>query len=40
VTAELVNQGDVVLLDSGSTVAEVAAQMPGSLRAPNPNLSR
>jgi DeoR/GlpR family transcriptional regulator of sugar metabolism len=35
VTAELVNQGDVVLLDSGSTVAEVAAQMPGSLRAPN-----
>lgn len=35
VAAELVNQGDVVLLDSGSTVAEVAAQMPGSLRAPN-----
>lgn len=34
VAAELVRPGDVALFDSGSTVAEVAAQMPVALRAP------
>ncbi len=31
----LVQPGDVVLFDSGTTVAQVAAQMPAALRAPN-----
>lgn len=31
--ADLIHSGDAVLLDSGSTVAQVAAQMPESLRA-------
>lgn len=35
VAAELVRPGDVALFDSGSTVAEVAAQMPAALRAPH-----
>ena len=35
VAADLVRPGDVVLLDSGSTVAEVAVQMPGALRGPH-----
>lgn len=33
--ARLVQPGEVVLFDSGTTVAQVAAQMPSSLRAPN-----
>jgi DeoR/GlpR family transcriptional regulator of sugar metabolism len=33
--ARLLGPGDVVLFDSGTTVAQVAAQMPPSLRAPN-----
>ena len=33
--ARLVRSGEVVLFDSGTTVAQVAAQMPPSLRAPN-----
>lgn len=33
--ARLVQPGEVVLFDSGTTVAQVAAQMPPSLRAPN-----
>lgn len=31
----LLHPGEVVLFDSGTTVAQVAAQMPPSLRAPN-----
>ena len=33
--ARLVRPGEVVLFDSGTTVAQVAAQMPAALRAPN-----
>ncbi|MEO7666740.1 MAG: DeoR/GlpR family DNA-binding transcription regulator [Dehalococcoidia bacterium] len=33
--ARLVQPGEVVLFDSGTTVAQVAAQMPATLRAPN-----
>ena len=33
--ARLIRPGDVVLFDSGTTVAQVAAQMPAALRAPN-----
>ncbi|MEO8463529.1 MAG: DeoR/GlpR family DNA-binding transcription regulator, partial [Chloroflexota bacterium] len=33
--ARLVQAGEVVLFDSGTTVAQVAAQMPAALRAPN-----
>jgi len=33
--ARLVQPGEVVLFDSGTTVAQVAAQMPPALRAPN-----
>ena len=33
--ARLVHPGEVVLFDSGTTVAQVAAQMPAALRAPN-----
>ncbi|MGC8628263.1 MAG: DeoR/GlpR family DNA-binding transcription regulator [Acidimicrobiales bacterium] len=33
--AELIQTGDVVLFDSGSTVAQVAAQMPGRLKLPH-----
>ncbi len=33
--ARLVRLGEVVLFDSGTTVAQVAAQMPAALRAPN-----
>ena len=33
--ARLVQPGEVVLFDSGTTVAQVAAQMPAALRAPN-----
>jgi DeoR/GlpR family transcriptional regulator of sugar metabolism len=33
--AHLVQQGEVVVFDSGTTVARVAAQMPAALRAPN-----
>ncbi|MBI3744950.1 MAG: DeoR/GlpR transcriptional regulator [Chloroflexi bacterium] len=33
--ARLVQPGEVVLFDSGTTVAQVAAQMPAVLRAPN-----
>jgi DeoR/GlpR family transcriptional regulator of sugar metabolism len=35
VAARLVRTGEVVLFDSGTTVAQVAAQMPSSLRAAN-----
>ncbi len=31
----LIHPGDVVFFDSGSTVAQVAARIPGSLRRPN-----
>lgn len=33
--ARLVKPGEVVLFDSGTTVAQVAAQMPAALRAPS-----
>jgi DeoR/GlpR family transcriptional regulator of sugar metabolism len=33
--ARLVSPGEVVLFDSGTTVAQVAAQIPASLRAPS-----
>jgi len=33
--AHLVSPGEVILFDSGTTVAQVAAQMPASLRAPS-----
>ena len=33
--ARLVSVGEIVLFDSGTTVAHVAAQMPAALRAPN-----
>ena len=33
--ARLVRPGEVVLFDSGTTVAQVAAQIPAALRAPN-----
>jgi DeoR/GlpR family transcriptional regulator of sugar metabolism len=33
--ARLIAPGEVVLFDSGTTVAQVAAQMPAALRAPN-----
>jgi len=33
--ARLVSPGEIVLFDSGTTVAQVAAQMPSSLRAPS-----
>lgn len=33
--ARLVRQGEIVLFDSGTTVAQVAAQMPAPLRAPS-----
>lgn len=33
--ARLVLPGEIVLFDSGTTVAQVAAQMPAALRAPN-----
>jgi DeoR/GlpR family transcriptional regulator of sugar metabolism len=33
--ARLVQPGEIVLFDSGTTVAHVAAQMPAALRAPN-----
>jgi DeoR/GlpR family transcriptional regulator of sugar metabolism len=33
--ARLVSPGEIVLFDSGSTVAQVAAQMPSHLRAPS-----
>ena len=33
--ARLVQPGEVVLFDSGTTVAQVAAHMPAALRAPN-----
>ena len=33
--ARLVRGGEIVLFDSGTTVAQVAAQMPAALRAPN-----
>ena len=35
VAARLLHQGEVVLFDSGTTVAQVAAQMPASLRGTN-----
>lgn len=33
--ARMIQPGEVVLFDSGTTVAQVAAQMPSALRAPN-----
>ncbi|MHB8556351.1 MAG: DeoR/GlpR family DNA-binding transcription regulator [Candidatus Dormibacteria bacterium] len=33
VAASLIQEGDAILLDSGSTVAQIATQMPASLRA-------
>jgi DeoR/GlpR family transcriptional regulator of sugar metabolism len=33
--ARLIQPGEIVLFDSGTTVAQVAAQMPAALRAPN-----
>jgi DeoR/GlpR family transcriptional regulator of sugar metabolism len=33
--ARLIAPGEIVLFDSGTTVAQVAAQMPAALRAPN-----
>jgi DeoR/GlpR family transcriptional regulator of sugar metabolism len=33
--ARLIGPGEIVLFDSGTTVAQVAAQMPPALRAPN-----
>jgi len=33
--ARLLSPGEIVLFDSGSTVAQVAAQMPSNLRAPS-----
>jgi DeoR/GlpR family transcriptional regulator of sugar metabolism len=33
--ATLIQAGDIVVFDSGSTVAQVAAHVPGSLRRPN-----